>query len=158
MRHIISCIVRNQPGVLAEVARCLAQRTINIHSLAVTESEGENTSRMTVVVLCKQDTLEAAARELEQIDNVVEVENLVRIGFLDRELVLVKVSPQPGDMPRLMQVLEVMRAGVAAMGRQTLTVEMTGTEERIHALLRLLKPFGIREYARSGLAAVSAGD
>jgi len=158
MRHTISCIVRNRPGVLARVAGAFAARNINIHSLAVNESEGEDVSRITVVIDGEKDQLEAIARDTEELEDVVEVEDLDRSGFLDRELVLVKVRAEPEDLPRLMQVLEVMHADVAAMGVESMTVQMTGTEDKISAFVRLLKPFGIEEYARSGRVAISAGE
>ena len=157
MRHTISYLVRNRPGVLANMARAFADRNVNIHSLAVNESEDENVSRITVVIEGEKDQLEAIAEDSAELDDVVEVDDLDRSGFLDRELVLVKVDTKPEELPRLMQIIEVMHANVAAMEVDTMTVEMTGTEEKISAFIRLLKPFGIREYARSGRVAVSAG-
>ena len=157
MRHTISCIVKNRPGVLARVAKSFADRRINIHSLAVNESEEEDVSRITIVIEGEKNQLEALAVETAMLEDVVRVEDLDRSGFLDRELVLVKVNAKPEDLPRLMQVIEVMHANVAAMDTETITAEMTGTEDKITAFLRLLRPFGIREYARSGRVAVSAG-
>lgn len=158
MRHTISCLVRNRPGVLAAVAKSFGDRNINIHSLAVNESEEESVSRITIVVEGERDQLEAIADETARLEDVVEVEDLDRSGFLDRELVVVKVKSEPVDLPRLMQVVEVMRASVAAMGHDTMTIEMTGREDKITAFVRLLRPFGILECARSGRVAVSAGD
>ncbi len=158
MRHTISCIVRNRPGVLAKLAGAFAARDINIQSVAVNEPGGEPTSRITIVIDCERDQLEATARDTNELDDVVEVEDLDRGGFLDRELVLVKVRAEPADVPRLMQITEVMRASVIGMGHDDMTIEMTGAEEKISALIRLLKPFGVTEYARSGRVAVSAGE
>ncbi len=156
MRHTISCIVRNRPGVLANLASGLAHRGINIHSLAVNESEGEGVSRLTIVVEGEPHQLATIAKDTAGQEDVVEVEDLDR--FLDRELVLVKVNIKTEDLARLMQILEVMHADVAAMDVNSMTVEMTGTEEKITGFINLLKPFGIREYARSGRVAVSAGE
>ena len=158
MRHTVSCLVRNRPGVLARFAKSFADRNINIHSLAVNESEEENVSRITVVIEGDPDQLEPIAEDTAALEDVVEVEDLDRSGFLDRELVLVKVRSQPADLPRLMQICEVMRANVAGMDHETMTLEMTGAEEKISAFIRLLKPFGIEECARSGRVAVSAGE
>jgi acetolactate synthase I/III small subunit len=158
MRHMLSCIVHNRPGVLAEVARAMAERHINIHSLAVNESEGESVSRLTIVIEAERDQFDAIARDTARIENVVRIEDLDRSGFLDRELVLAKIDLNAHELPSLMQVLEVMHASVVAIDQRTMTVEMTGTEEKISGFIRLLKPFGIREYARSGRVAVSAGD
>jgi acetolactate synthase-1/3 small subunit len=139
------------------VAKAYGDRGINIHSLAVNESAEEDVSRITIVVEGERDQLEAIADDTAKLDDVVEVEDLDRSGFLDRELVLVKVASRPDDLPRLMQIVEVMRANVAAMDLNTMTLEMTGTEEKITAFIRLLKPFGVRECARSGRVAVSGG-
>jgi len=158
MRHTISCLVHNRPGVLAKVVGAFAGRNINIHSLAVNESEGEDVSRITVVIDGEEDALEAIAEETAALEDVVELEDLDRTGFLDRELVLAKVRAKPEDLPRLMQVLELMHANVAAMDPETMTIEMIGAEEKISAFIRLLKPFGIEECARSGRVAVSRGE
>lgn len=158
MRHTISCTVRNHPGVLARIAGAFAARNINIHSLAANESEGETVSHITIVIEGERDQLEAMAEDTSKLEDVVEVEDLDRSGFLDRELVLVKVACLSGEVPRLMQVAELMHASVVAMGHDDMTIEMTGTEEKISAFVRLLKPFGIKECARSGRVAVSAGE
>ena len=158
MRHTISCLVRNRPGVLARFAQSFADRNINIHSLAVNEAEDEEVSRITVVIEGEKDQLEPIAEDTARLPDVVEVEDLDRSGFLDRELALIKVRAEPKDLPRLMQIIEVMHATVAAIDVKTMTVEMTGTEEKISGFVRLLKPFGILEYARSGRVAVSAGE
>ena len=158
MRHMISCLAHNRPGVLAKIAKSFGDRDINIHSLAVNESDETDVSRITIVIEGEQDQLEAIADDTAELDDVVGVEDLDRSGFLDRELVLVKVNSQAEELPRLMQVIEVMDAKVAAMDLETMTLEMTGTEEKITGLVRLLRSFGIRECARSGRVAVSAGE
>jgi len=158
MRHTISCLVRNRPGVLARVATAFADHRINIHSLAVNESEGENVSRLTIVIEGEKNELDDMAKDAAKLEDVVAVEDLDRSGFLDRELVIVKIGAKPQDLPRLMQIIEVMHADVVAMGPETMTIEMTGTEEKISSFVRLLKPFGIWEYARSGRVAVSTGE
>jgi len=158
MRHTISCIVENRPGAVAVIADFFAERRINIHSLSVCETEGEKTSRVTLVVDYDEDSLETLASGLAALEHVVEVDDLDRSGFLDRELVIVKIAAKPEDLPRVMQICEVMHAGVAAIGDETMTLEMAGPEQRISAFIRLLHAFEIREYARSGRVAVAAGD
>lgn len=158
MRHMISCLVANRPGVLARIAKSFGDRNINIHSLAVNESEEENVSRLTIEIEGEMDQLEAIAEETARLEDVIEVEDLDRSGFIDRELMLAKVNTKPEDLPQLMQILEVMGAKVSAMKLDTMTIEMTGTEERVTALIRMLIPFGIIECARSGRVAVSAGE
>lgn len=158
MRHTISCLVRNRPGVLARIAAAFGERGVNIHSLAVNESDADNVSRITVVLDGEQDQLNAMAEQTAGLPDVVEVENLARRGFLDRELALVKVRCAPENLPRLMQVCEVMRANVAALDRQSMTLEIAGVERKVSAFINLLRPFGILECARSGRVAVSEGD
>jgi len=158
MRHTISCIVENRPGAVAGITDFFAEREINIHSLSVCETEGEQTSRVTLVVDYDEKSLEALAGQLGALDHVVEVDDLDRSGFLDRELVLIKIAAKPEDLPRVMQICEVMHAGVAAIDHETMTLEMSGTEQRISAFIRLLHAFDIREFARSGRVAVAAGD
>ncbi|MFO7899463.1 MAG: acetolactate synthase small subunit [Planctomycetota bacterium] len=155
---MISCLVANRPGVLARIAKSFGDRNINIHSLAVNESEEENVSRLTIEIEGEMDQLEAIAEETARLEDVIEVEDLDRSGFIDRELMLAKVNTKPEDLPQLMQILEVMGAKVSAMKLDTMTIEMTGTEERVTALIRMLIPFGIIECARSGRVAVSAGE
>ena len=158
MRHTISCVVKSRPGVIAGITEGLARRQINIHSLAVTETEGEATSRITLVIEGDEGTLATVASQLAALDVVEAVDDLDRSGFLDRELVLVKIGARPEDLPRIMQICEVMHAGVAAMGIETMTLEMANTAEKTSAFIRLLRPFGIREYARSGCVAVGKED
>ena len=158
MRHTISCIVENRPGAVAGITDFFAERQINIHSLSVCETEGEETSRVTVVIENDEKSLETLASQLSELDHVVKVEDLDRSGFLDRELALVKIAAKAEDLPRVMQICEIMHAGVAAIGLDTMTLEMTGTEEKISAFLRLLHSFEIRECARSGRVAVAEGD
>jgi acetolactate synthase-1/3 small subunit len=158
MRHTISCLVRNQPGVLARIATAFGARGVNIHSLAVNESDADNVSRITVVLDGEQDQLSAMAEQTADLPDVVEVEDLAHRGFLDRELALVKVRCAPDNLPRLMQVCEVMRANVAALDRHSMTLEIAGVESKVSAFINLLRPFGILECARSGRVAVSEGD
>jgi acetolactate synthase I/III small subunit len=158
MRHIISCIVKNRPGAIAGITDFFARQQINVHSLAVSETEGEETSRVTIVIEYDEKSPEALASRLAAVNHVVAVDDLDRAGFLDRELVLVKIVAKAEDLPRIMQICEVMHASVAAMGLNTMTLEMSGTEQKISAFIHMLQPFDIREYARSGRAAVAAGD
>ncbi len=158
MRHTISCLARNRPGVLASVAKAFADRGVNVHSLAVNASEGENVSRLTIVIEGDKDRLDAAAEDMATLEDIKEVDDLDRGGFLDRELVLVKINTKPEDLPQVMQIIEVMGATVLAMSENTMTIEMPGSEVKISGFIRLLKPFGLLECARSGRVAVSSGE
>jgi len=153
-KHTVSCIVRNQTGVLARIAGSFAEKGINITSLAVGEIEEEKQSRMTIVVRCPTELLARLVDHLRELPEVVDVEDLDKADLIERELVLVKVKAEGEDIARIMQLVEVFRATVAGMGKDSLVIEMTATESRVDALIGLLRPFGILELARTGRVAI----
>jgi acetolactate synthase I/III small subunit len=155
MRHTISCIVNNRPGVIAGITEFFAHRLININSLSVSETAGEQTSRVTIVIECPETSVEPLAAMMAEHKLILKMDDLDRTGFLDRELALVKIGARPEDLPRIMQICEIMHASVAALGLDSMTLEMTGTEQKITAFIRLVQPFGVRECARSGRVAVA---
>ncbi len=154
MKHTLSCIVKNHAGVLAGIAGPFAEEGINIVSLAVGVDEGMNTSRMTMVVECEENLLSEVIRHLDDLDDVVAVEDLEREDMIERELMLVKVKAEGEDIAKIMQLVEVFRATVVGMGRDSLVIEMTATEKRIDAMINLLRPFGITALTRTGRVAV----
>jgi len=140
--------------VLAGIAGPFAEEGINIVSLAVGEDEGMNTSRMTMVVECEENLLSEVVRHLDDSDDVIAVEDLEREDMIERELMLVKVRAEGEDIAKIMQLVEVFRATVVGMGRDSLVIEMTATEKRIDAMINLLRPFGITALTRTGRVAV----
>lgn len=158
MVELISCRVYDQPGVLAAVAGFLAEKHINIRSVTLTQSQGENTTLMIISIEDASHCIAALVEELRSFETILAVERLDQNHYLGRELVLVKVAAAPADIPLLMQILETMRATVLAMGTDSITIEMSGNRERISALLKLLEQFDICEYAKSGLVAVKNTD
>lgn len=158
MKHTISALVRNRPGVLAEMAEEFKARALNITSISSGETENPQISRM---VICLEDVGEAVDEiigAVKSMDFVVAIDDLSRKEFVDRELVLVKVKREAATLTQIMQILEVFRAGVVGMGETTLTVELSGDEDRVEGLIRMLEPFGIVSMARTGKIALKRGD
>ena len=158
MKHTVSCLVKNQRGVLAQVSEAFAAKGINIESLAVAETEKTNISRATIVVSGDDATVRDAERECESLDVVVRLEDLAGEGLYARELMLVKVLVRPETIPSIMQAAELSQARVIGMGEQTVTVELSGEHRALDGFLRLVRPFGIAFLARSGQIAVSVSD
>ena len=154
MKHTLSCIVKDHPGVLARIAGSFAEKGINISSLAVCEAENPAKSRMTMVVECPAELVSDIVDHLKQLDDIIEVEDLVREDMIERELMLIKVRALSDDIPKITQIVEIFRATIIGMGREYLIIEMTDTEYRINALVQLLKPFGILTLTGTGRVAV----
>lgn len=158
MKHTVSCLVKNQRGVLAQVSETFAQAGINIESLAVAETENPEISRATIVVSGENDTVAEAARQCESMDVVIRLEDLASEEFYARELMLVKLRVSPDTIPHIMQAAELSQARVIGMSEHTMTVELSGEHRALDAFLRLVQPLGIVALARSGLIAVSVGE
>ena len=158
MKHTVSCIVKNQQGVLAKVSEAFAATGINIQSLAVAETESLEVSRATIVISGDEATVAEAERQCEALDVVVRLEDLARTEFYARELMLVKLRIAPDTIPKVMQAAELFQARVIGMGNRTITMELSGERRALDGFLTLVKPLGIVSLARSGLIAVSAGE
>lgn len=158
MKHTLSCLVRNQPGVLARVSEAFAAKGINIESLAVGETDDTTVSRATIVVVGDDETLAEAERQCQAIDDVIRLEDLASEEFYDRELLLVKVRVRPETITRIMQVAELSQARVIGLSDKTITLELAANHRAIDGMLRMVRPFGIVSLARSGQIAVPAGD
>jgi len=158
MKHTVSCIVKNQRGVIAKVSEAFAATGINIESLAVAETENLEVSRATIVISGDEDTVAEAERQCEALDVVVRIEDLASAEFYARELMLVKVRVSEDTIPSIMQAAELFQARVIGMGDLTMTIELAGEHRALDGFLKMIRPMGIVALARSGLIAVSAGD
>jgi acetolactate synthase-1/3 small subunit len=154
MRHVISALVQNQPGVLAHVSGMLASRGFNIDSLAVGETEVPDLSRMTFVVHGDDAVLEQVRKQLEKIVTIVKVQDISREAFVERDLMLVSVSVDPAKRSEISQLVEIFRGRIVDVGVQSVVVEISGTEDKIEAFIQLIRPYGILELARSGRIAL----
>lgn len=158
MTQTFSALVDNRPGVLAHMAEAFKRLEVNIKSISCGETEDPSVTRMVMRADCTDEQLEQIISTMRGMDAVRSVDDLSRAGFVDRELALIKVTSDKGSMPQLLQVFEVFRANVVGMGNESITVELTGDEERVNAFIQMLKQYGIRSMCRTGVIALTRGD
>jgi acetolactate synthase I/III small subunit len=155
MRHTLSVLVENKPGVLARVAGLFSGRGFNISSLTVGETEDPNISRMTVVSAGDDAILEQISKQLNKLVDVIKVLDLTEEAHLERELLLVKVAAEPGQRSELIQMAEIFRAKIVDVSERALTFEITGDASKVGAFIDLVRGFGIKELVRTGTVAVA---
>lgn len=154
MRHVLSALVHNQPGVLAHVSGMLGSRGFNIDSLAVGETEDPHLSRITFVVRGDDRVLEQVRKQLEKIVTVVRVMDISREDFVERDLMLVKIDAPPELRAEIRGVVQDFRGRIVDYGPEQLMIEISGQEKKIEAFIDLIRPYGIRELVRSGRIAL----
>ena len=157
MRHILSVLVNDQPRVLARVANLLGRRNFNIESISVGESEEPGLSRMVIVTRGDERTMEQVSKQLHKLVDVIKVQDLSSHPVVARELMLVKVEAGPSTRTEIAGIVEPFRASVVDVGSNSIMVQVTGDREKLDALLDLLRPYGIKEIARTGVTALSRG-
>ncbi|GIJ07081.1 acetolactate synthase small subunit [Micromonospora andamanensis] len=155
--HTLSVLVENKPGVLARVSGLFSRRGFNIDSLAVGETENPDVSRITIVVNAESSPLEQVTKQLNKLVNVLKIVELDPTTSVARELLLVKVRADRNARGQVLESVNLFRARVVDVAADTLTVEATGTPDKLDALLRDLEPFGIKEMVQSGLVAIGRG-
>ena len=158
MRHTISVLVENKFGVLARIAGLFSARGFNISSLAVGETEDPTVSRMTIGVEGDDKTLEQIKKQLNKLIDVIKVVDFKEGSFLDRELILVKVAVSAKNRKEVIEAIESFGARIENVGSKSVSIETTGDQTRIKALLELLKPFGMLEVVRTGRIAIGTDD
>ena len=156
-RHTLSVLVENRPGVLARVAGLFSRRGFNIESLAVGPTEIADVSRMTIVVAVDDLPLEQVTKQLNKLVNVIKIVELEPEASVQSELLLVKVRADPAVRSQVLELVDLFRAKAVDVNPEAVTIEATGTVEKITALLRNLEPYGIREMVQSGTIAVGRG-
>ncbi|HEX2299365.1 MAG TPA: acetolactate synthase small subunit [Pseudonocardiaceae bacterium] len=156
-KHTLSVLVENKPGVLARVAGLFSRRGFNIHSLAVGPTETPEISRMTIVVAVDELPLEQVTKQLNKLVNVIKIVELDPAQAVQRELLLVKVRADATVRSQVLETVELFRAKVIDVSPEALTVEATGTADKLDALLRMLEPYGVREMVQSGMVAIGRG-
>jgi acetolactate synthase-1/3 small subunit len=157
MRHVISALVMNEPGVLANVAGMFAARGFNIDSLVVGRTETPDLSRMTVVCDADDNTIEQVRKQLAKLVPVVKVRDFQGTAYIERDLALITVGAGPEKRGEVIDIVRLFRAHIVDVGKSTMIVEMSGTEGKIEALIELLEPYGIRELARTGVIGMARG-
>jgi acetolactate synthase-1/3 small subunit len=153
----LSVLVENKPGVLARVAALFSRRGFNIDSLAVGPTEHSDVSRMTIVVNVEDLPLEQVTKQLNKLINVLKVVELEPETAIQRELLLVKVKADQATRSQVLEIVQVFRAKVVDVAADAVTIEATGTADKLEAFIRVLDPYGIRELVQSGVVAVGRG-
>jgi len=157
-RHrLLSLLVENHPGVLNKVSSMIRRRGMNITSLSVGETDDESVSRMTIAVDVGRAQADQAVKQLYKLIEVIKVADITEDPIVDRELVLAKVAAQRGDRSELLQIVDIFKAKIADVSPDAMVLEMSGPEDQVETFLELIRPFGIKEVARSGTVAMAKG-
>lgn len=158
MRHVLSAVVQNVPGVLAHISGMLASRGYNIDSLAVGETEDPNLSRMTFVVVGDDRVLDQVRKQLEKIVTVVQVDDISSRDHVERDLMLLKVAAPPGSKrSEIRELVDIFRARIVDVGAEEVMIEISGRESKIIAFIERMRPYGIMELVRTGRIAMVRG-
>ncbi len=157
MRHVISALVQNEPGVLAQVAGMFAARGFNIDSLVVGRTEDPALSRMTIVVVGDDRVLEQVRKQLGKVVPVVKLRDFQEVTYVERDLMLIRVHVSPERRGEVLTLVDLFRGRVVDVSRSSVLIELAGTEEKLEALIDLMRPYGIRELARTGVIAMLRG-
>ena len=157
MKHVITTLVQNQPGVLAYVAGMFSARSFNIDSLVVGRTDDPALSRMTIVAIGDDRVLEQIRKQLEKIVTVVKVRDFQDVSYVERDLMLVRVHAPGEKRPEIIELVNLFRGRVVDVARQSVIVELSGPEEKVEAFIDLVRPYGISELARTGVIAMKRG-
>ncbi len=157
MRHVLSALVENKPGVLSRVTGLISRRGFNIESLSVGPTDDPTLSRMTAIVRADAVAYEQITKQLHKLVSVHKITDLTDEASIERELVLFKVNAPPERRGEIIEVANIFRAKIVDVGRNALTIEATGDEEKLRGLEDLFRTYGIKEVVRTGLIALSRG-
>ena len=154
MRHTISILVQNRSGVFTRIGGLFSARGFNLDGISVGPTEDHAVSRLTIVTHGNNKIIEQVTKQLNKLIDVIKVSDLTLEDHVERELALVKVDSNSGTRSDIMQIVDIFRAKIIDISTKTITVEVTGSVEKVQALINLLKPFGIKEVARTGAVAL----
>jgi len=158
MRHLLSALVQNVPGVLSHISGMLASRGYNIESLVVGETEDPHLSQMTFVVVGDDDVLEQVRKQLEKIVTVVRVKDISSQQYVERDLMLIRVNASPGARSEISELTNIFRGRIVDVAAEMVIIEISGQEKKIEAFIEMMRPFGIIELARTGRIAMVRGN
>lgn len=156
-RMVLSILVENTAGVLSRVAGLFSRRGYNIDSLTVGETQNPAISRMTVMVHGDDQILEQIRKQLQKLEDVIEIQELVSGEFVTRELILVKVGAVGQERQAIISIADIFRAKIVDVALESLMIELTGNQEKIDAFIKLLEPYTIMELVRTGITGLSRG-
>jgi len=157
MEHTLSVLVENKPGVLTRVTSLFARRGFNIESLAVGVTEDPTLSRITIVVSAADTPLEQITKQLHKLINVIKIQDLEAGDSIERELALFKINAAPEKRAEIIEIANIFRAKIVDVGRNSLTIEATGSGDKLLAMEDLFRAYGIKELARTGRIALARG-
>lgn len=157
-KSTLSVLVENHPGVLSRVAGLFSRRGFNIDSLAVGVTENPDVSRITIVVDGDEHTIEQVGKQLNKLIDVIKIKQLDEKESVSRELALIKVSANAATRSEIVQIAEIFRAKIVDVAKNSLTIEISGTNEKVAALEDMLSQFGIKEIVRTGTIALERGE
>jgi acetolactate synthase I/III small subunit len=156
-KYTLVALVNDKPGVLNRVASLFRRRSFNIESIAVGHTEQEGVSRMTIVVSGDSAIVEQARKQLDKVIDVIKLSDITFESTVDRELALIKVKTNTQTRSEIMQMVDIFRANIVDVAADSLIVEITGDEDKLESFFNLLRPFGIKEIARTGHLAMTRG-
>jgi acetolactate synthase-1/3 small subunit len=157
-KHTLVALVENKPGVLNRVANLFRRRGFNIDSITVGHSEVPDISRMTIVVDGSGTSVEQVRKQLDKLIETIKVQDITSESIVVRELALIKVKATSTTRSEIMQIVDIFRANIVDVSMESLTIEVTGDEEKLDSLLNLLRTFGVREVVRTGRIAMTRGN
>jgi acetolactate synthase-1/3 small subunit len=157
MRHTIAVIVENKSGVLTRIAGLFSRRSFNIDGLSVGATDNPEYSRMTITVEGDNEVLEQVIKQLSKLINVIRVTELAPAESVERELAVIKVTADKDSRSEIMQIVNIFRAKIIDVSARSMIIEVTGDEEKINAIVQLLRQFGIKEMARTGKVSMIRG-
>jgi acetolactate synthase-1/3 small subunit len=153
-KHTISILLENHFGALNRVAGMFSAKGYNIESISVGPTEEESVSRMTIVTRGDDQIIEQITKQLHKLIDTIKVIDLTYESMVERELALIKVKAIPDNRSEIMQVSEIFRGKIVDISKSTITIEITGSHQKVQAIVKMLKPFGIKELARTGRVAL----
>ena len=157
MRHVISALVTNEPGVLANVAGMFAARGFNIDSLVVGRTENPDLSRMTIVVNADDNTIEQVRKQLAKLVPVVGLHDFENSAYVESDLMLLTLTASPEKRTEIISLVNVFEGKITDVSPITMMIELSGTEEKLERFIELMRPYGIEELARTGVIAMARG-
>lgn len=154
MRHVISVLVENEFGVLSRISGLFSGRGFNIESLCVAETTDPKVSQMTIVTRGSEEIIEQITKQLRKLITVIKVTDFTGTDYINREMVLIKVKATEGTRSEVLSIADIFRAKIVDVSSKSYTVELTGDEGKINAVLELFKPMGIIDLVRTGVVAI----
>lgn len=157
-KYLLSVLVKNSSGVLSRVSGLFSRRGYNIDSITVGITEDSSISRMTITLSGDDDVLEQVKKQLDKLEDVIRVINIISDESVYRELVLIKVKATGENRAAINETVKIFRSKIIDISSETLTIELTGDESKISALINLMKEYGIEELVRTGIVALQRGE